>query len=349
MRLHFYLVSVVLLTGCFGDGNGPVGALPPQFTKGVYILNEGNFTRGNSTLSFFLPDSNKVFADVFRTANGRDLGDTGNDIVVHGAHAYIVVNFSDKVEVISTNDHSSIATIPFLQGANPYKISIAPNLQKAYVTNLFQASVSVFDRITFEFLTEKIDVGENPQGVAFANGKVYVCNSGFGSGRSVSVIDASTDQVLKTITLSDGPANIGLDSDGSVWIVCSGDYGDFADPTDDTPGKLFALNPTTDEVVDSIEVGGHPGEIAFSNDGYVYVVGELGIIKVDTRTVEIVANPFIAGSFYTVAVDGITNEIYVADAKDFVQNGVVRVYSPSGVALNEFEVGIAPGSIAFVR
>ncbi len=338
----------LVLSGCSSEGDSVTGPVPTESARGVYVLNEGNFGRGNSTLSFYDPVLNTVFPAVFRSVNNRDLGDTGNDIAVHEGLAYIVVNFSDKLEIIDTGDHSSVATVSFPPGSNPYKIAIAPDLEKAYVTNLWDASVSVVDLTGLRLLTDKIQVGENPQGLAYAGGKVYVCNSGFGSARTVSVIDAWTDQVIKTLTLSDGPANIGVDSNGHLWIVCTGNFG-FIDPSDETPGKLFVLDPTNDEVLDSIDVDGHPGEISFSSDGFAYVVGNLGIMKIDTRTAELIVSPFIPGSFYTVSIDEFSNDIYVCDAKDFQQNGTVALYSASGDLMREFEVGVGPGSVAFVR
>ena len=348
MRLHLFSVLAIFISDCIGNSNAILEAPPAQFTEGVYILNEGNFSRGNSTLSFYLPESQELFSDVFKSVNGRDLGDIGNDIVVHESRAYIVVNVSEKIEIISTIDHSSVATVKFRPGTSPYRIAIAPNLQRAYVTNLLEASVSVLDLNSLEFIVEKIEVGDNPWGLAYADGKVYVCNSGFGSGRTVSVIDGFTHQVINTIAVSENPTEVGLDSEGKLWIVCSGNFG-FIDPSAETPGKFFVLNPTNDEILDSIEVGGHLGEIAFSNDGFAYVVGDLGIIKIDTENAAIVMDPFIPGVHYTVAVDGTTNEIYVSDGKDFVQNGVITVHTSAGVATNQFEVGVAPGSVAFVR
>ena len=71
----------------------------------------------------------------------------------------------------------------------------------------------------------------------------------------------------------------------------------------------------------------------------------------DTRLPE---EPFIEspyadsyGGFYSLAVDPETSEIYVGDAIDHRQNGMVYRYSPSGELTDSFRVGIAPGYMVF--
>ena len=53
--------------------------------------------------------------------------------------------------------------------------------------------------------------------------------------------------------------------------------------------------------------------------------------------------------FYGLGVDPETSEIYVADAVDYMQSGVVMRYSADGEPLGNFRVGITPGDFCFVR
>src|SRR3990170_1259599 len=197
---------------------GPV----PLATQGVYVLNEGAFGAGNSTLTLFVPDSNKVYQDVFRAVNGRNLGDTGSDIVISGTSAFIVMNGSDKIEVMRTPDNRSVRTINLRTGRNPFSIAVLGS--KGYVTNENGASVTVLDIGNFTILRDSIAVGPNPQGIMVTGGKIYVCNSGFGTGRTVSVIDGSIDRVFKTIQVGDGPTIARVTPDGRVWVLCTGSY-----------------------------------------------------------------------------------------------------------------------------
>ena len=51
--------------------------------------------------------------------------------------------------------------------------------------------------------------------------------------------------------------------------------------------------------------------------------------------------------FYGLEVDPQSSEIYVADAVDFVQRGMVYRYTTEGIAVDTFRVGIAPGGFCF--
>ncbi len=310
--------------------------------KGVYVLNEGNFGRNNSTLSYFVPDSDRVYEDVFYLVNGRGLGDTGNDIVISGNRVYIVVNNSDKIEVIEAKTHRSLGTV-LIPEASPYKIAILGG--KGYVTNLYRNAVTVIDAIANSVLIDTIKVGDNPTGIFAFNDKIYVANSGFGYGRTVSVIDARTNKVIKTINVSDGPDAFAIDQINRLWVLCYGSYGDWSNPNDDTDGKLFAIDLNTDIVVDSIVVGGHPSRLVIYGD-FAYTIKNGNVARINLKTKDINEN-FIQGNFYSIAIDPVNKLLYCADAKDYVQKGEVYIYDLSGKFIKKFQAGIIPSSFAF--
>jgi len=55
----------------------------------------------------------------------------------------------------------------------------------------------------------------------------------------------------------------------------------------------------------------------------------------------------IYGGFYSLAIDPLNSEIYLGDAIDHSQNGIVSRYARSGMLIDEFKVGISPGNFAF--
>jgi YVTN family beta-propeller protein len=347
-------LGLVILASCTSNPVDEVGPIP-LMTEGVYVLNEGNAGQFNSTLTYLVPDSNEVYQDVFRDVNGRFLGDTGSDIVVSGSLAYIVVAGSDKIEVIRTSDNVSVGTILLKAGRNPFSFLAVGT--SGYVTNHTQAgSVTVVDLPTNTVQVDSIPVGPYPEGMTTAEGKVYVCNADGGSGQTVSVIDATTNRLVRTIQVGDGPSRAGVTSDGAVWIMCTGSSIGAGNLGGETSGAIFAIDPYYDEVYDSISVditAGHPSGMAISSYGYAYVVTENRVLKYDTRSDALVSSGFILGpagsSFHSIAVDDYANSVYIGDAKDFQQLGEVWNYSVDGSLKGRFDTGIAPVSIAFKR
>ncbi len=328
--------------------------LPPLATKAIYVVNEGNFGRNNSTLSYYIPDSNRVYQDVFAAVNGRNLGDTGNDMVLYKDRGYIVVNNSQKIEVITLVDNKSVGTIviPAIPvSKSPYRLTILSDT-KAYVTNLYDNSVTVFNPTTLAITKDRIPVGNNPQGIAVVNNKVYVCNSGFGLDSTVSVIDPFTDAVIKTIVVGKSPSDIGVDVDGELIVKCDG-FSDFVNPNNDTPGSIVVINPLIDAVTATIPLPlatyGHPGRLAVSLTGIGYAIVKGGVMKFGTKTRTVLSNPFVTGSFYSLAVDDVTERVYVTNAKDYIQPGEVIIYDKNAFQVGRFDTGIIPGTIAFKR
>jgi YVTN family beta-propeller protein len=270
----------------------------------------------------------------------------GNHIVVQNGTAYIVVNNSHKVEIIETQTHKSLGTIDAGAGKSPRQIVLASDTL-ALLTNLYDASVSVLGLVS-RSVVARIPVGSNPEGIAISSGKAFVANSGFGNGNTVSVINLATLGVSGTITVADNPADVVRTSDGQIYVLCAGAYGDFNDPNDDTPAKVMVIDPSSETVMDSILIGGHAFRMSAGKDGKAYVVAEGNIVQIDTQNHSVVG-PFATGIHYGVGVEEESGDVYIADAKDFVTPGSILVYSPNGTKRDEHTVGLIPGRFAFNR
>ncbi|MCK5572998.1 MAG: YncE family protein, partial [Bacteroidetes bacterium] len=122
-RILCLFVGFGLISGCTSDPVAvPPGELNPT-SRGVYILNEGLWGQANASLSHLDLDARTMRNGVFQAVNTRYLGDVGNHIVVRNGSAYIVVNNSDKIEIIDAQTHVSIGTIDAGQGKSPRQIA----------------------------------------------------------------------------------------------------------------------------------------------------------------------------------------------------------------------------------
>jgi len=343
-------LPTLLWHGCRSNPTEPSG-ITPISTTGVYVVNEGNFQRGNSSLTFYLPDSNRAYQDVFAIANGRNLGDTGNDIVLYGGKAYIVVSGSQRIEVISLETNKSVGTLVLPGRRDPYKLVIL-NDAKAFVTNLSDTSVTEFNPSTLQIVTDRIKVGTNPMGIAGSNGKVYICNSGFGYDSTVTVLNATNGGLIKTVVVGESPSDIGVGPNNEVIVKCDG-RSDYANSANDTPGSISRVNADNDVVFSKVtlplQTYGHPGRMTISSKGVGYFLAKTGVIKF-TYTGSAIAvggTPFSTISGYGLAYDDATDRLYVTDAKDYVQPGDVYIVDTNGATVRQFLAGIIPGAIAF--
>jgi hypothetical protein len=121
-------------------------------------------------------------------------------------------------------------------------------------------------------LADPISVGTAPAGIIVVNNTAYVANSGgypSYAHSSVSIIDIETDSVIKTLELPANPQDLAAGPDGNIYVVCTGNYANEF-------GKIIKIDPFADVdysplVVDTIEIGGSPGDIMVTNGGLVWL------------------------------------------------------------------------------
>lgn len=106
-----YLLFIVFLTSCRGDQyiiqKETEEITPPQniATRGFYLLNEGNMNSNKATLDYFDYTKGTYSRNIYAEANPnvvKEMGDVGNDIKIYGSKMYVVVNASNKVEVLDS-------------------------------------------------------------------------------------------------------------------------------------------------------------------------------------------------------------------------------------------------------
>ncbi len=321
---------------------------PTPVTDGFYVLNQGLFNDNNSTLSFYSYSTKAVTPDIFTSANGRGLGDTGNDIEIYGSKMYIVVNVSSTVEVVDPKTAKSVKQVKLFTGTTAREPrDIAFYKGNVYVS-CYDGTVAVIDTATLG-VKSSITVGSSPEQLAVANGKLYVANSGGldypNYDNTISVIDLSTGTVSKTLTVVENPQNVGTDGNGNVYVLSAGDY--------NTVGPSIAvIDDNTDVVKSQTNFDGSNMVVQGNNAYFITSTNAIKVYNVSTNTVT--AASFISDGTtvttpYSIQVDAKTGEVFVADAKDYTSAGAVYVFDKTGKKEYSITVGINPGKIALLK
>ncbi len=80
---------------------------------------------------------------------------------------------------------------------------------------------------------------------------------------SISIIDVTTDKVVANISTPVNPQDLSFAPDGKLHVVCTGDYAtEF--------GKIAIIDITSKTVIDTVVLGGTPGDIEITNSGIGY-------------------------------------------------------------------------------
>ncbi|WP_147468788.1 YncE family protein [Segatella copri] len=212
LGLAVLLMGTAVMTSCDPAEDYPETYLQ-VYSTGAYVVNSGNmYSKIESSLTAIDYASSTATQNVFKTANGRTLGNTANDGIVYGNKIYLAVDQSNTIEVIDKKTKRSIKQIKTTdllgnaEGVEPRHI-IADG-GKVYFTT-YGGYVAAVDTINFA-LADKYKVGDYPEGLAIGGSNLYVANSNYGKGGgNISCIDLSSKKVeTKNIEGVNNPTSI---------------------------------------------------------------------------------------------------------------------------------------------
>ena len=327
------------------------------YANGVFITNEGAFGAGNGSVSYYSYNENTLTNEIFKSVNDRALGDVVQSLTVYDGKAYIVVNASNKVEVVQSNDFIEQGVITDVTSPR-YFIGI--NNDKGYVTQWGEEGVVKVIDLDGLAVTKTITVGAGPEHLIYHNDYVYVANSGgYANDNTISVINPSTDEVVKTITLDgDSPRDFAIDTNGDLWVLCYGyieyDYTDWS-IISETASKLIRINPITNEVAQTITISDnqHPSCLESSQNGnnlfYGGGYGYQGIYKMDITATSVPTTPLLDKYFYGFNINSETGNIFALEAPTFTANGTLWRYDANGTELGSYEAGVGPNGASTKR
>jgi len=323
------------------------------YSTGIFILNEGAFGNSNASVTYFDPDSLKVVNHLFEQINERPLGDVAVSFTRSQNKGYIVVNNSQKIEVVNLKTFESTGSINGL--SYPRQLMLIDD-QRGYLTDgNFEGNVLVIDLPGLQ-ITDTIPVGSGPEGMIRFRDRVIVANSGgFGNDSTLSVIDPVTDEVTDTWTVGYNPVQMVIDADNYLWVLCKGKTIWNSDWTlaVETQSELVQLDPENGEVMNRIPVGTigdffWPEHLAITTSGdQLFFIENGGIYRILLAQPETPHTPFISGTFYGFGIEPYQKTIYSLSVPSFTRAGYLVRYKPDGTLIDSLMVGIGPNQVVF--
>ncbi|MCX2449905.1 YncE family protein [Pedobacter sp. PLR] len=347
------------------EQEGVIPADPSRRLQGFYLVNEGNMGMNKASLDYMDFSTGVYRRNTYNQMNPAQingLGDVANDVGIYGSKLYIVVNISNKVEVL---DAKSGKRIQQINVTNPRYITFKDG--KAYVSAYLgkvgvpNAPNGVVIQIDTASLKEekRIEVGRQPEEMAIVAGKLYVANSGgytpLNYDTRVSVIDLNTFTVVRNIEVAINLHRVKADKYGDLYVTSRGNYLDIH-------SKIFVIDTQTDLVKTRFDIGASNMVI---DDDVAYLYGSewssntgkfsLSYGMLDVKDEKILNKKFITDGTeanimipYGIAVDKYTKEVFVTDARDYVSPGVLYCFDPAGKKKWSVVTGDIPAHFAMV-
>ncbi|MEZ4699848.1 MAG: T9SS type A sorting domain-containing protein [Rhodothermales bacterium] len=343
----------LLLVFCLSIGLFAPAALAQPETIAVFVGNQGNFSDANGTVSSIDPATLAVNLDQL-----PDLNTLVQSITLHEGTGFVMANTSDRIDLFSLDTRQrtgQIAGVP-----SPRYMTVVGE-DKAYVSNLYDATVTII-RLSDASVQGTVDVGDNPEDIAVAGGRVYVANHGFGAGTTLSVIDPSSDTPLDPLEPGcDGPRMLAADLEQELWVVCTGNtvYNeDFTEIISESNGRVVVLDGATGALVTSFDATAQLGSGVGGQDAFydpisrrLFVVQGTAILPFDTASNAALPAIDIPGdeAIGAVAYDDATARFYLGRITGFAEAGSVSIHDAEGREMARVAAGIIPSSIALQR
>lgn len=361
------ICSLILLAAC-RDGELivpeveiPVGGATSGNVVGMYLLNESNMGQNKCTLDYFDYTTGTYHLNIFPQRNPqivKELGDVGNDLGIYGSKLYAVINRSNLVEVMDVRTARHIGSIEIpncryitFHGGKAYvssyagPIQIDPNARPGYVAEIDTATLAI---------NRKAIVGYQPEEMAVVNNKLYVANSGGyrapNYDRTVSVVDLKSFTEIKKIDVEINLHRLKADRQGNLFVTSRGN-------NEGQPSNLFMIDTKRDQVAERFDIPAT--NLAIAGDS-IYLISyndlthETGYAIVDIPQRKIVNRNFLAGGYekkiavpYGIAVNPENRDIFITDAKDYMNPGKLYRFSKDGVFIWETVTGDIPAHMAF--
>lgn len=350
----------------------PIGMADDSDIVGMYLVNEGNMGSNKCTLDYLDYVQGYYVRNLYSERNPnviKELGDVGNDIQIYGSKLYVVVNCSNKVEVLDAAtgvrigqvDIPNCRYVRFYRGyayvssyVGPVQLN-NPDAVKGAVYKIDTLSLKAVDKCT---------VGYQPDELEVLGEYLYVANSGGYMAPdydyTVSVIELEGFKQVEKIPVGINLHRIKADQYGKLWVTSRGDYNDIH-------SNLYVLQKKSGrnemQVTDTLDIP--CSNFCIQGDSLYFYSTEwnnytqsntitYGIVNIVTK--ELVSDSFITDGTegditipYGINIHPETGEIFVTDAKNYVSSGVLHCYSKDGIHEWSVRTGDIPAHMCFLK
>lgn len=313
----------------------------PEPSKGAYqdgilIANEGGFSTPTSSVDFLTYDFAQTERNIFSTQNDNaTLGNVFQSIGFKGDLAYLVLNVPNKIEIVNRYTFKKVKTIS-TNLEQPRYIAFSGN--NTYVTNnnfwdvnklnIYDGSDTFVKSIEFDKYAEK---------VVATDGFVYVQTDGvtydtnyneIPTGHTVTRVNAATNAVDKTITLTDDGSIKDMVAEGNDIYVLSSD-------ADNSYIYKIAAKTGTLEKTQLTGVA-KAAKLAVDNGKIYFITAGKKVYSYNNSAAVPLFDATTSNVYGFNVIDG---NVYVSDPF-FSKDSTTRIYSLSGNLLKTITTGV---------
>jgi hypothetical protein len=324
-----------IVSGCtknyddFGPKTDDSGGRIPQ-TNQVLILNEGNFMFGNGSLSVLDAHTDEVVQEVFKKTNGFPLGDVPQSMTIKDSLGYIVVNNSAKIEIVNMRDFSVVRTITGFNSPR-YMTIVSKNPLIGWVTDLYADKIWKVDLDAGKIIGEIPANGWHENILKWKDAVVVLRKS----DSVIKVLDIVSEQIIQTYSFTTGIVDFEMyNEDDLITLLPEGIQR--INLSNQETKLLYSFTPQRNPLKMSLDI---------KEDQLYFIDNSVFRYDFSSQLIEKKISKKSGSNFYGVEVDSKSSMVYVSDAKDYVQPGIVVRYPIDFSDSIFYNVGVNPQHI----
>lgn len=208
----------------------------PKFSKGTFILNEGNMGDETGTLTF-IDEKGMAIDSAYYRVNGKLLGNVCQDMFIADGKMYVISQNGPK------NGGEGLLTVMNADNLEKIEVFNDDAMQKEWPSNIAVVDGKIYVRTNAGLFL--VDLGSKTKTkvadrvskarMAVADGKVFAISS-----KKLLVIEG--DKVVKEIEFKGNLSGVAKSYDGKIWASCTG------------PNKFLKIDSKSFEIIDEHDI-----------------------------------------------------------------------------------------------
>lgn len=316
-----------------------------RYTRGAFLVNQGNFSDPNGSVSFYNPQTKNIERNAYEANNQEAPGGIIENMEVSSNVAVIVTNMPDQVILADPTTLMQRETVTSAEQLQTPRYA-AIGSERVYIS-VWGPYVNGYDlnpghilaiNATSGEIEGNIKVARGPEYVLLDGSKLWVTHKYYGGGNdTITILNAQTLEVERHLKVEELSGGIGKTGAGEVWVYY-------------TSGSLVFFNATTFEETRRVALEGSVSSKAQLIGNTFYYLGSdadgsTHLYKLDvaqaTPVPQIVLTEKDAKSFW---VDASSGDIYLG-VGSYDAPGELVHYSAQGTELNRQVGGVYPYQI----
>lgn len=342
-RLLQFIFGFVLLfsISCTSDYEEVIPEITYQ--NGFFITNEGNFGKPNADVTFLTKDLSLMQNEIYKAKNNKEnLGDVLQTMVLNGDKAYLLLNNSNKIQIVDRVTFKKAGEIT-AQLNNPRYMAIANG--NIYVSNDKYGGekfVNVY-KLSDNSFVKKIDFASTStvERVVEAGGNIFVQNASYSFGNTITKINTTNNTIEGTpIAMPNGDINKTVTYNNNVYVIAQGTADSY----------IYQINPAGSIVKTTTLTGIANGTNLQIDGGRFYFTSSNKVYSMDMNAIATPTTPIITAvdggpNFTLYGFSVIDGRIFTSDVKGFTQASEISVYTSAGTFITKFTAGMGATSV----